>query len=822
MMVLFASITASAQVTIGSTNQPSKFSLLDLDAREQQKGLHNARLTTAQRDALVTPDSLQVIKDKAVGLLLFNTTNNCLEFWNGREWISLCEDALFDPPPVFTLTANITGTGEVRLGTPTGAVFATGEFTEGTEIMLVAVPPVNRYVFARWEVVSGAITPTGLQTTPTLTFAMPNSNVTVTAVFELNEYTVTTAVNPTGTGTVAGGGDHIVGEEATLTATPNANRRFTGWTVAPGVTLLGGFVLTDATIKFNMPANNVTATANFVNEYTVTTAVNPTGTGTVTITGGKTAYTVGEEVELTAMPNANQRFTGWTVAPGVTLLGNGAALTDATIKFNMPANNVTATANFELDMRPPLTTNIHHGALTLHIGGVNTTPTVGTRGVTQNATVTITAVPTCTIHTLFVGWTITGVTVANQTTQTISFQMPNGPVSVLAQFGLPVNTDFYFGWYPQTLLTAGELANLIAAGGVAGFDYEQVTLGSDTYHYWNATNNRHSTDIATSQFTRRVFDDRVGSPFRNQSGTTHYFRYDPIKWRVLGYERGISGAWYPIVMTEHVLDAFAWNLPLAPSGSGNLSLSVMTTNLELQNSQTATTGWSTSVLRYWLNGTYLQTVAANVPFAQNQSFYNRAFIADERAVIVPRFNAGTAINRPTTQPALGQWEEDQAGPNTTDKIFVLTRREIGAEGPFGFPAANLNAAGSYRVGSVTTFARARGVVRDGNGGGTYWLRSPGTNTTRAARVLSGGNVNMTQEVWGSSLGMDTGVRPVLKVNWAAVTPYIDAPPLRRPTAMSPAMLWINDEGTGIDNSPMPVDFGECDCEDDCDCASVGQ
>ena len=99
MMVSLASITASAQVTIGSSNPPSSFSLLYLDAaaENQRKGLHNARLTTAQRDALVTPDSIQTVQDLAVGLLLFNTDNNCLEFWNGSRWISLCENALFDP-----------------------------------------------------------------------------------------------------------------------------------------------------------------------------------------------------------------------------------------------------------------------------------------------------------------------------------------------------------------------------------------------------------------------------------------------------------------------------------------------------------------------------------------------------------------------------------------------------------------------------------------------------------------------------------------------------------------------------------------------------
>ena len=73
ILVFFASIKANSQVTIGSSNPPSTFSLLDLDTSEQQRALHNARLTTDQRDALVSSDSAQSVQSLAVGLMLFNT-----------------------------------------------------------------------------------------------------------------------------------------------------------------------------------------------------------------------------------------------------------------------------------------------------------------------------------------------------------------------------------------------------------------------------------------------------------------------------------------------------------------------------------------------------------------------------------------------------------------------------------------------------------------------------------------------------------------------------------------------------------------------------
>ena len=94
--MICVSVNLSAQVTIGSGAEPSPWSLLYLDASEQRKALHNARMTTAERDILVPPYA-GYRRESERGLMIFNITNNCLEFWNGRDWISLCEG---DEPPI--------------------------------------------------------------------------------------------------------------------------------------------------------------------------------------------------------------------------------------------------------------------------------------------------------------------------------------------------------------------------------------------------------------------------------------------------------------------------------------------------------------------------------------------------------------------------------------------------------------------------------------------------------------------------------------------------------------------------------------------------
>jgi len=97
MLVFFAPIGTNAQVTIGSDNLPSEFSLLDLSETDEgtsSRALHLPRLDDDAREALF--DSGEP-NQPAEGLMIFNTYTRCLEFWNGEEWISLCDG---DTPPI--------------------------------------------------------------------------------------------------------------------------------------------------------------------------------------------------------------------------------------------------------------------------------------------------------------------------------------------------------------------------------------------------------------------------------------------------------------------------------------------------------------------------------------------------------------------------------------------------------------------------------------------------------------------------------------------------------------------------------------------------
>src|SRR5206468_3284846 len=93
----------------------------------------------------------------------------------------------------------------------------------------------------------------------------------------------------------------------TLTATPDADSQFTGWS--------GGSSATGTTCTLTMDATR-SVTATFTPLYTLYITV--LGNGTVEQAPMPTAgkYLAGTLVTLTAKPAADSVFTGWTSCPG--------------------------------------------------------------------------------------------------------------------------------------------------------------------------------------------------------------------------------------------------------------------------------------------------------------------------------------------------------------------------------------------------------------------------------------------------------------------------------------------------------------------------
>ena len=252
------------------------------------------------------------------------------------------------------VTSNVTLTAEfainiytVNVTTVNGTIIGTGEYQHGATATLTAVATTG-YHFVRW---SDGVT----DATRSIVI---KSNVTLTAEFAINVYTVTlTAQN----GTVTGSGNYNHGTTANITATPAEGYHFVKW--SDGDTNVSRAIVV---------TENVSLSAEFaINVYNVTlSAVN----GTVT---GAGEYQHGATATITAVAAEGYHFVKWS-----------DGVTETTRSFVM-TSDVTLTAEFAINV------------YTISATAVNGTVT-GAGEYQHGQTVTLTAVANPNCH--FLGW----------------------------------------------------------------------------------------------------------------------------------------------------------------------------------------------------------------------------------------------------------------------------------------------------------------------------------------------------------------------------------------------------------------------------------
>ena len=201
-----------------------------------------------------------------------------------------------------------------------------------------------------------------------------------------------------------GGGVFIQGASVTITANaPATGKKFSGWTIDG----ISGLDTTKTSLTFNMPAGNVTATANYEDiEYTIT------------VNGGtadKSKAKYGETVTITATVPTGKRFVEWTSESGNIF----ADKTNVTTTFTMPAGDVTVVATFEDEL---YRVDVENGTATPEMA-------------TYQAEVTVMANEPDT-DMCFDKWEVTGITLSDEdlAKSTLTFNMPVGNVTFKATY----------------------------------------------------------------------------------------------------------------------------------------------------------------------------------------------------------------------------------------------------------------------------------------------------------------------------------------------------------------------------------------------------
>ena len=211
------------------------------------------------------------------------------------------------------------------------------------------------------------------------------------------------------------------------------------------------------------------------------------------------------------------------------------------------------------------------------------------------------------------------------------------------------------------------------------------------------------------------------------STSWHYFRYEPIKWRVL-------------------------------SAAGNQVFLQADLALDDQryNNNDANVTWETSGMRSWLNG-YGPEINEPKEDYRSDSFLQDAFTSAQQQ----------AIHTTEVENADNLKYGTEGGNHTADKIFLLSEQEVyGTKADsYGFAEVE-DTDDEARRRKSSTYAKAKGVRSYSHGAGydgncTWWLRTPGDNSEYAMKVHYHGYVVRNGYYVDHSIN---GVCPALKLN----------------------------------------------------------
>lgn len=316
----------------------------------------------------------------------------------------------------------------------------------------------------------------------------------------------------------------------------------------------------------------------------------------------------------------------------------------------------------------------------------------------------------------------------------------------------------YFGSYPQAEVIDTEMSKNYAA---IGSDYLKEgdlivddALYNDLLTAPNADwDDRGNIMLKGDKYHRILKGDAISGEDGEESYynwsdsvTYHYFKYEPIKWRVLSAEGNKA-----LLLSDLVLDNQHYQVE--KEGIGGVIL--------------LSTTWARSSLRSWLNG-YDSSFNSSERDYGSRNFIDSAFTDEEQAAVIDTSVTTGANSKYNTS----------GGDDTTDKIFLLSESEVcgtGAAKKYGFASD----AGTYdeaRRAKSSTYTKAMGLSWDVAspkyaGNSMWWLRSRGDSQSKFVYV---GN-------WGSSdlrgFGSDYhfGVRPALYVNLSGVSPELIRP-----------------------------------------------
>ena len=220
--------------------------------------------------------------------------------------------------------------------------------------------------------------------------------------------------------------------------------------------------------------------------------------------------------------------------------------------------------------------------------------------------------------------------------------------------------------------------------------YADIKLGGEKYRAVTFSEYRpYWTGEILDIYSDQTYQDVNGY----YTGNVYYFKYEPLKWRVLDASTGL-------VVCDSVIDSQAYNNYILYSGSeywGDSEQTYYASN------------WEYSSLRAWLNN----------------EFYNTAFskLQQDRIQKLTRENKSMYDSKYDSNP-------------TSDKITLLSYWDV-LNTSYGFSSSS-SAFDTARQRKSTDYAQCQGCyTRSDSGNSWWWLRSPSSSSGATEVVYEG-------------------------------------------------------------------------------------
>lgn len=283
----------------------------------------------------------------------------------------------------------------------------------------------------------------------------------------------------------------------------------------------------------------------------------------------------------------------------------------------------------------------------------------------------------------------------------------------------------YFGSYPQSEITSKDGSVYNKLKNATSWDNNDTTIDGVKYR---RLKEEDATQHAYSGGSEQYYD------WNDDYTTYHYFKYEPIKWRVLNKDNN---------------DVFL--------------LSDIALDDQRYNEKWATITWEKSSMRSWINGYKASENQPEIDYS-NKNFIDTAFSTAQKNAI--------KTTKVENRNNIHYGSAGQGGNDTSDKIFLLSEREVyntDDAKKYGF-VLDGEVYDEARRCKCSTYAYAMGTWRniedsECNGNALWFLRSPGGSCYGdVTAVYDFGRVNSG----GTSIFSDHSVRPAIHLDLSSI------------------------------------------------------